>query len=32
MDIAFTRFDSSRLDYLVWDILQELVYEEKHEP
>jgi len=31
MDIAFARFESA-IDYSVWDILQELVYEGRREP
>jgi len=32
MDTAFARFESARLAYSVWDILQELVYEGRREP
>jgi len=31
-DIAFARFESARLPYSIWDILQELVYEGRREP
>ena len=31
MDTAFARFEAA-IDYSVWDIVQELVYEGRHEP
>ena len=32
MDTAFVRFESARLPYSVWDVLQELVYKGRLEP